>query len=117
MKHVLAVDDSIVDSLLIYRILVKLGFIVTTCNTVLDAINSMGVRKVDVLVVDLAMPEIGGFELISYIREHDKKLPIVVISAFADEWNKQKAFQLGTSYYIEKPYTPDNIKRVFSQWL
>lgn len=117
MKHVLAVDDSLVDSLLIYRILVKLGFIVTTCNTVLDAINSMGVRKADVLVVDLAMPEIGGFELISHIREHDKKLPIVVISAHVDEFNKQKSFQLGANYYITKPYLLKDIEKVFSQWV
>ena len=117
MKHILTVDDNALDCILIYIYLVRLGFLVTVCHTVMDAINSIGVHKVDVLVVDLAMPEISGFELISFIREKDKELPIIVISAYAEEFEKQKAFQLGATYYITKPYTKEDVKRVFTQYL
>lgn len=117
MKHVLTVDDNTEDCIIIYTHLTRLGFLVTVCHTVMDAINSIGVHKVDVLVVDLAMPEISGFELISFIREKDKELPIIVISAYAEEFEKQKAFQLGATYYITKPYTKEDVKRVFTQYL
>ena len=117
MKHILTVDDNALDCILIYTYLVRLGFLVTVCHTVMDAINSIGVHKVDVLVVDLAMPEISGFELISFIREKDKELPIIVISAYAEEFEKQKAFQLGATYYITKPYTKEDVKLDLTQYL
>lgn len=117
MKHILTVDDNALECILIYTYLVRLGFLVTVCHTVMDAMNSINVRKVDVLIVDLEMPEISGFKLIEWIRKNDKELPIVVISAYADEFEKQKAFQLGATYYIVKPYTKQDIEQVFKQYL
>ena len=117
MKHILTVDDNALDCILIYIYLVRLGFLVTVCHTVMDAINSMTIRKVDVLIVDLQMPDISGFELIENIRKKDKDIPIIVISAYDAEFEKQKAFQLGATYYITKPYTKEDVKRVFTQYL
>ena len=117
MKHALVVDDDAGQCIIIYTWLVQLGFIVTICHNVLEAMNSITTRKADVLIVDLMMPEISGFELIEWIRSHDKNMPIVVISAYIDIESKQKAFQLGSNYYITKPYTKEDINRVFTQYL
>ena len=86
MKHVLTVDDNTEDCIIIYTHLTRLGFLVTVCHTVMDAINSMTIRKVDVLIVDLQMPDISGFELIENIRKKDKDIPIIVISAYDAEF-------------------------------
>ena len=117
MKHALIVDDNAQDCILIYKLLSRLGFVVTVCHNVLDALNSIMVRQVDVLVVDLRMPEISGFELIKNIRANDKNKPIVVISAYVEEYYKQRAFQLGATYYITKPFLFETIDNVFRQYL
>jgi CheY-like chemotaxis protein len=62
-------------------------------------------RIPDLVVVDLKMPIMNGFELIAWLRQHPrfKELPLVVMSSSDEEHDKARARQLGCSYYFVKP--------------
>lgn len=117
MKHILIIDDNPTDCDLLNILLSRMGFMVTVRYNAMDAINSFNINRIDILVVDLQMPEISGLQLIESMRKNDKEIPIIVVSAYADEESKHKAFEIGATFYITKPYTSADIKRVFKQYL
>ena len=112
MKVVLFVEDNDTDALLLQIHLAKLGFLTIVCSCVMDAILCMEKRQVDYVLTDIAMPEVSGFELIGRIRKRNKIIPIVVISAYADEYSKSEALRLGASTYIVKPAFLEDLRRV-----
>lgn len=61
-------------------------------------------EKPSLVLLDLMLPDVSGFELIKYIRKTDQKIPIIVVSAFQDETQKVQAFDLGADDYIVKPF-------------
>jgi len=94
-------------------------FIRTTLSVqdyqVLEAENSREalevVRRspVDVLVLDLGLPDVDGFEVIKSLREGGSTLPIIVLSSRADEAGKVRALDLGADDYVTKPFGIDEL--------
>ena len=81
--------------------------------TTLDAISSLETirqKKIDIAFIDINMPILSGFELIEKIREMDKDLPIVIISAYDDKEKLLKAIKLGIFDYVIKPVTYEKLK-------
>jgi DNA-binding response OmpR family regulator len=62
-------------------------------------------NKFDLLIIDLLMPYINGFELISFIRKKRKSIPIIVLSSVGLEETVLNAFKLGADDYIVKPFS------------
>ncbi len=105
MKNILIVDDQIafLESL-------KDGlkphadhFAVLTAATVPDAIRVLRKRSIDLVVTDLMMPDINGFELLAFLKEHDLKVEIIVMTAFATRQIERRLAEFGLAAYLEKP--------------
>lgn len=77
-----------------------------------EAIDVFTQEKFDIVFTDLKLPNINGIEIIKKIRETDNNIFIVACSGFNDEETKSKAFLVGADYYIEKPFTFDEISKV-----
>ncbi len=78
-----------------------------------DAVNKLKQENFDLLIVDLVLPEIDGFEVIETAKEINKNMKIIVISALASDIFIRKATSLGTSYFLLKPLSFDVLaKRV-----
>lgn len=77
----------------------------------LEAIEKLSLRPFDLLVLDLNMPDIGGLEVIEFVRAQDKlrALPILVLTTRGDEASRQKTMSAGASRFVTKPFTPDGI--------
>jgi two-component system chemotaxis response regulator CheY len=77
----------------------------------LEAIEKLSLKRFDLMVLDLNMPDIGGFEVIEFVRGQDKvrQLPIVVLTTRGDETSKTKALSLGASRFLTKPFEPEAI--------
>jgi two-component system, OmpR family, KDP operon response regulator KdpE len=75
-------------------------------GTALDAIRS---NPVDVLVLDLGLPDIDGFAVIRRVREQGSALPIIVLSSRTDEAGKVEALDLGADDYLTKPFGVDEL--------
>src|SRR3954469_21197129 len=100
---VLVVDDEPPILRFLRTSLGAVGYRVTTAEDAAAALAIVKSEKPDVVVLDLGLPDRSGFEVITEIRKHSP-VPIIVLSARADERAKVEAFDLGADDYIAKPF-------------
>lgn len=110
MAQVLVVDDSKVMRDMVVaclRPLPEVSF--THASTGLEAIERMSLKPFDLMVLDLNMPDIGGIEVLEFVRAQDRlrALPIVVVTTRGDEASRQKALDAGATRFMTKPFTPE----------
>ena len=108
--RVLAIDDE-EDALTLLRVVLETaGAEVTTLSSPLDAIERIGEVKPHVIVIDLGMPEMDGFELIKRIRESEdpevRTRPAAALTAFARSEDRTKALRSGFEMHLAKPVDP-----------
>lgn len=85
------------------------NFEVTSVYNGLDALNEFEEQKFDLVLSDIMMPLCDGFELVKLIREKDKTIPIIFMSAREDKMSKQLGYKIGVDDYITKPYDLDEL--------
>lgn len=102
MITVLVVEDDYNTRLLTEKQLNKY-YNVMTCNDGEQALDIIYTKKVDVVVADLMMPKMDGFELIKSLRENKNNIPIILLTAKTDIEDKTKGFEYGADDYLTKP--------------
>ena len=103
MFHILVVDDDKNSRLFLTALLEEAGYTVTAAIDGEDALEKMDRSHVDLLVLDIMMPKMDGYEFTRVIRESDANLPILMVSAKQLPADKHKGFAVGTDDYITKP--------------
>jgi DNA-binding response OmpR family regulator len=103
MFHILVVDDDKNTRLLLSALLEDAGYTVTTAVNGGDALDTMDRVHVDLVVLDIMMPGMNGYEFTRIIRESDANLPILMVSAKQLPADKHRGFAVGTDDYITKP--------------
>ncbi len=103
-KSVLIAEDSITSRMLLRNILESSGYAVTTAVNGADALKILRTDEFDLVVSDVEMPKLSGFELTSQIRGDEKlrHLPVVLVTALATEVDKEKGIDVGADAYIVK---------------
>lgn len=103
--NVLIVDDVPLNVLLIKKMLSQYTFEIRTANGGQAALDAVKAKKPDLMLLDLMMPGIDGFEVIRRLRAADdtKDIPIIILSALNSEQDISKGFQLGANDFINKP--------------
>ena len=108
--HVLAVDDEPDALRLLTEILEAAGARVTTARTGAAALEKIGATPPDVVVADLGMPLMDGFELIQRLRQSDdsrlRNLPAAALTAYARSEDRAKTLQAGFEMHLAKPIDP-----------
>ncbi|WP_088073078.1 response regulator transcription factor [Gottfriedia luciferensis] len=105
MTSILIVDDDPNIRKLLSVLLSKEGFTIFEATNGVEAIVVFEENKIDMLIIDVMMPKMDGFELCREIRnEYD--LPIIMLTAKGETEQKVKGFKLGTDDYIVKPFEP-----------
>ena len=81
------------------------------CASGLEAIERLSLKPFDLVVLDLNMPDIGGVEVVEFIRGQDqlKELPILIVTTRGDEASRTRVLAAGASRFMTKPFTPDAI--------
>ena len=102
---VLVVDDVPLNILLIKKMLSQYTFEIRTANGGQAALDAIAQKKPNLVLLDLMMPGIDGFEVIRRLRAADdtKDLPTIILSALNSEQDISKGFQLGANDFINKP--------------
>ena len=103
MFHILVVDDDKNTRLFLTALLEDAGYTVTAAINGEDALEKMDRSHVDLVVLDIMMPGMDGYEFTRIIRESDTNLPILMVSAKQLPADKHKGFAVGTDDYITKP--------------
>jgi len=105
MSTVLIVDDSHASLKLLSEILENNGYKTSTADHARKAFDSLETFLPDIILLDLMMPDISGYQVLQTIIANDRTsdIPVIIISARTERMDIQKAFDLGAVDYITKP--------------
>ena len=106
MRTILVADDDAHILELIGLYLRNEGFQVLEAQDGLEAVQLMEANRVDLVILDIMMPCMDGWELCSELRRGYPDLPLLMVTAKGEPGQKIKGFQLGTDDYITKPFDP-----------
>jgi two-component system chemotaxis response regulator CheY len=112
MPELLVVDDSkIMRDMIVACLRAEPSYKFTHAASGLEAIEQLSLRRFDLVLLDLNMPDIGGIEVVEFIRGQDRlrSLPIVIITTRGDEGSKERALTAGASRFMTKPFSPEAI--------
>lgn len=82
---------------------------VVAASNGIEALEKYQEFHIDVVVTDIAMPLMDGFELIKALQNLEPKLPVVIVSAYKDEEHIERAQTLAVSAFVSKPFKKDEI--------
>ena len=102
--HVLIVDDEPGVTLLCERLLKRVDFQVTSFTDPLKAMNFVAQNKIDLLLVDIRMPQISGFDLIAHTKQHQPDSAILVMTGFGTVEMAIQALRQGVDGLLLKPF-------------
>jgi len=108
---ILVVDDSLTVRRVTQRLLTREGFRVTVAKDGLDALEQLEVERPSVMLTDIEMPRMDGFDLLRNVR-HDPRwqgLPVIMITSRIAQKHRDLAEQLGADHYLGKPYDEEQL--------
>jgi CheY-like chemotaxis protein len=116
-KEVLVVDDYLAVRKTIKELVQSLGLVTTEAENGLKAQEFLKTKKFDLVITDLVMPEMDGFELTEAIKNDPnlRRIPVVIISTHADSKYIFRALRLGADDYLTKPPTAEMVNTVLTR--
>ena len=103
MFHILVVDDDKNTRRLFRAVLENAGYTVSAASDGAEALDLMDSEHIDLVVLDIMMPNMDGYEFTKSLREVENNLPILMVSAKQLPEDKKKGFLVGTDDYMTKP--------------
>ncbi len=109
MKNILYVEDDKTLAFITKEQLEQMGFSVTYFENGLLALQQFSLMKYDICLIDVMLPKMDGFELVRRIREINRDIPIMYLSARTDINDRITGLKLGADDYITKPYSMEEL--------
>ncbi|WP_373045259.1 response regulator [Vulgatibacter sp.] len=112
MRTVLVVDDSkVMREMVVACLRAEPGLAFTQAASGLEAIEQLSLQPFDLVVLDLNMPDIGGVEVVEFVRSQERLagVPILVVTTRGDEASRNRVLEAGASSFLTKPFTPEAI--------
>ncbi|MDR0908937.1 MAG: response regulator [Spirochaetaceae bacterium] len=106
MKKILVVDDEPINVDFFELMLSKLGFEVSSAVDGEDALDKIKASKPDLILLDIIMPKMDGWQLTKILKKDDKfkSIPIIMLTGMSEIRDKVEGFELGIDDYITKPF-------------
>ncbi|TWT76983.1 Sensor histidine kinase RcsC [Posidoniimonas polymericola] len=117
MAHILVVDDSRLTRRMIAGPLTADGHEVRQAGNGVEALAACGEGLPDLVITDLLMPEMDGFELSERLAELHPELPVVVASADIQEKSHERCRAANVRQILQKPFTPEQVRAALSEAL
>jgi len=116
---ILAVDDSATVRKFVSVSLGMQGFQVITASDGMEALEKLPRQQVDLLITDLNMPNMDGFELIRALRENSqyKDLPVIILTSLTDQVSRETGAQLGVTSFVVKPFSLEKIQYEVAKYM
>ncbi|WP_339306866.1 response regulator transcription factor [Paenibacillus sp. FSL L8-0435] len=106
MTKILVVDDDVHIRELITLFLRNEGFEIVVAKDGAEALEIVEKSQIDLVILDIMMPRLDGWELCREIRRMDLNMPLLMVTVKGESAQKVKGFQLGTDDYLTKPFDP-----------
>lgn len=107
---ILVVDDSkVMREMVIACLRGELNLAFTQAASGLEAIEKLSLGGFALVVLDLNMPDIGGVEVVEFVRSQDqlRALPILIVTTRGDEASRERVMAAGATRFMTKPFTPE----------
>jgi DNA-binding response OmpR family regulator/class 3 adenylate cyclase/tetratricopeptide (TPR) repeat protein len=109
--HILVVDDNKINLMMLTRALTSQGYQVTTAmdgGEALEFLYSPAAETIDVVLLDILMPDLDGYQLLGKIKEKEdlRHIPVIMISALDEMDSVIRCIEMGATDYLHKPYNP-----------
>lgn len=106
--HILVVEDQEEIRSIVQKYLVKEGYIVFPAKDGFEALNLFNTQTVHLVLLDVMMPGIDGFEVLKVMRK-TSDVPVIMLTARQEEVDRIKGFQTGVDDYVVKPFSPKEL--------
>jgi PAS domain S-box-containing protein len=114
---ILVVDDEPAILGLVKDILFSTGYLVNTATNGKEALAAIQAHPYDLVLTDMIMPQMGGMELVQYLRLHHPETLVIVFTGFASYQDAVDAVQLGAFDYLPKPLQPEILRHAIERAL
>ena len=119
--RILLAEDNIVNQKVALHHLGKMGYRADGVANGKEALAALGNLSYDLVLMDVQMPEMDGFEATGIIRQNEKKagkhLPVIAMTAHAMKGDRERCIEAGMDDYISKPIHPQTLKEVVERWV
>jgi CheY-like chemotaxis protein len=117
-KKILVVDDNIMNRMVANVILKEFDVLVSEANDGEEAVNYLQNNSCDLILMDLQMPVLNGYEASEIIRHKLKlNIPIIALTASNVEEENKKCFEVGMNDYLFKPFNKEQFLKIIYKWL
>jgi CheY-like chemotaxis protein len=117
-KQVLVVDDNIMNRMVANVILKEYDVLVTEANDGEEAVNYLKNNPCDLVLMDLQMPVLNGYQASKIIRIKLKlEVPIIALTASNPEEEKGKCYEVGMNDYLSKPFNKEQFLKTICTWI
>ncbi len=117
-KKILIVDDDMLNRMMATIILKKYQVLISEAVNGEEAIQYLQNNLCDLVLMDLQMPKIDGYQATEIIRKQLKlKLPIIALTASNSEEELEKCFKVGMNDYLFKPINEEHFIQIISNWI
>jgi CheY-like chemotaxis protein len=114
--NILLAEDNLINQKLAVRLLEKRGHTVTVANNGREALNTIEKTPFDLVMMDVQMPEMDGFQATIELRRREQgsggRIPVVAMTALAMKGDKERCLHAGMDAYLSKPIRPEELDRV-----
>jgi twitching motility two-component system response regulator PilH len=119
MSTVLVVEDSVSQREMITDLLRGIGLSVTVASDGMEALEQIQSRRPDVVVLDIVMPKMNGYELCRRLKSDPstQNMPVVMCSSKGEEFDRYWGMKQGADAYIAKPFQPTELLGTVKQLL
>ena|SRR5687767_10956493 len=110
MSNILVVDDSPTMRRMVLASLRDLnGVVFDEASSGLEAIEHLALSPVNLIILDLNMPDMHGLEVVRFVRQHNAycAIPIIILTTRGDETSRSDALAMGATVYLTKPFLPN----------
>lgn len=108
-RRVLLVDDADFLRKVVCDMLTSQGYAISGAAGAEEALHKLEKESFDVVLLDIAMPQMDGFEALKKIKELLPRLPVIMLSARSSEANVRKALDMGAAGFVAKPFNPEGL--------
>jgi two-component system chemotaxis response regulator CheY len=120
MRKIMVVEDSPAMRGLIASVLSQIqGVTIVEAENGYEALRRLPREAVDMIVMDINMPDINGLELLAFVRKNPSytETPVVIVTTEGRDQDRQRALQLGANEYVTKPFEPADLVRIVGKYL
>ena len=119
MREVLVVDDSLTQREIICDLLEKSGLKVTVASDGIEALERLEKYQPDLVILDIVMPRMNGFEVCRRLKSNSvtQDIPVILCSSKREEFDRYWGLRQGADAYVVKPFQPTELLSTIKQLL